>query len=114
MKSHDVAVDDQQPTTEDVDEGQSEVTLEESSEEHDDDDETIVLVKMRTKFWPAQIRTTLLDTYKVVLCGRQDVVSVKKKDVKPFIPNPELMKGQTRKWKLCYQTALEMMKGSQN
>ena len=113
MKNHDVAVHEQSPTTTTTAEveGESEVTLEELCEE-DESNETIVLVKMRTKFWPAQVRTVHLDTFDVVLCGRQDVVSIKKKDVKPFIPNPDLLKGQTREWKLCYQTALEIMKGS--
>ena len=85
-----------------------ELTLEESSGPTNNDvTPSLVLVKLRTKYWPAQVKVIGPDTYDVILCKRGEEITVKKKDVKPFVPDPELMKGQSREWKMCYQVALE-------
>ena len=62
----------------------------------------------RIKYWPAEVTKSSSDSYEVMLCKRGESLTVKKKDVKAFIPSLELLKGQSRDWKECYQVALEL------
>ena len=92
----------------DDDNGEPEVTLEEASVV-DDDVPIIVLVKLRTKYWPAEVTVSSSDSYEVVLCTRGEAMTVQKAAVKAFIPGLEICKGQSRDWKECYNVALELL-----
>ena len=81
---------------------------EEESVLNDEDVPIVVLVKMRTKYWPAKVMTTSPDCYDVTLCKRGDELTVKKVDCKVFTPSPDMCKGQSREWKECYKVAVEM------
>lgn len=86
------------------------VTLEEL--ENDENEEivpVIVLVKMRTKYWPAKVTASSPDSYDVTLCKRGDVLTVNKVRCKVFSPSPDMCKGQSREWKECYRVAVEML-----
>ena len=69
----------------------------------------VVLVKLRTKYWPAEVIQSSSDSYEVKLCKRGEVLTVKKNGVKAFIPGLDICKGQSRDWKECYQVALEIL-----
>ena len=73
------------------------------------DSPVVVMVKMRTRFWPAEVLGSTPDSYEVTLCNRGERMTVKKKDCKDFVPGPELCKGQKRDWKECYKVALELL-----
>jgi hypothetical protein len=69
----------------------------------------IIMVRMRTKYWPAEVVGSSSDSYDVILCKRGDRLAAKKADCKVFVPGPEICKGQSREWKECYKTALEII-----
>ena len=69
----------------------------------------VVMVKMRTKYWPAQVMSASVDSYVVVLCKRGDRLTIKKADCKEFTNNPDMCKGQSRDWKECFKAAVELV-----
>ena len=77
-------------------------------EEEEDTIPVVVLVKMRTKYWPAKVIASSSECYDVTLCKRGDALSVKKVDCKVFTPSPDMCKGQSREWKECYRVAVEI------
>ena len=90
-----------------------EVTLEELVDENtvhtEDTIPIVVLVKMRTKYWPAKVTASSSECYDVTLCKRGDALTVKKVDCKVFTPSPDMCKGQSREWKECYRVAVEII-----
>ena len=86
-----------------------EISLEELVNNDDEMVPVVVLVKMRTKFWPAKVTSYSPDSYDVTLCKRGDMLTVEKVRCKPFSPSPDMTKGQSREWKECYRVAVEML-----
>ena len=80
----------------------------ETEEKSDIDDSVpvIVLVKMRTKYWPARVMNISPECYDAKLCKRGDELTLKKVYCKVFTPSLEMCKGQSRELKECYKVAI--------
>ena len=107
MRTHETEPENLLVEVSTIDDEPNEVTLEEVTA--DEEVPVVVLVKLRTKYWPAEVIKSSSDSYEVMLWKRGEALTVKKKDVKAFIPGLELLKGQSRDWKECYQVALELL-----
>ena len=87
---------------EQVDDGSNPVMVEET-------EPRVVMVKMRTKYWPAQVISSTPGSYEVMLFKRGDKLKVKKTDCKEFTSNPDACKGQSRDWKECFKAAVDFI-----
>ena len=65
----------------------------------------VVLVKQKVKYWPAEVVSHSSETYDVIICGKNVRFTVKKEDCLEFIPGSHQMKGQSERWKSCYEAA---------
>ena len=69
----------------------------------------VVLVKLRTKYWPAEVISSSQNDVNVKLCKRGEILTISKEHVMNFVPDSTLLRGQSRIWKDCYRAAMDII-----